>query len=420
MKETSVLPGNVYRPSGDFDKFITSIIPCLKLTSKRPKKYQYNEDFEPTKSTIKREVLSIIKKFEEAMSRQMTPNAELSEIKDDRHGSKAKIKRRKEFVVDPYDLIEFASKYYKKRIIIKSRKDKMIRDDPYIKSRNRIDRWVNLAKVDAEKYDKCIFSLNHSRWNSKSLKAKRIFMTKMDTMCSMAKLPSIQVMISYASMRGHSVLIMSKYDKVLGKLHEMMLQKGHSSMHLRPMSKEDIETDFDSKEEELQNALMNANAAEQKAAVYGDKVAENDAHNKAIEIMNELDSLDRTRRIAQINMKMVHSLCLENKIVLSTYSSIRPYSYMLRERETPFVFLIDRPYTSNDVKLCEEHTTNDSKHFKSTAIWIQSSPLDIYIDSMLKNAESSDETANTGTKSWLDDPDKYFLPILDENQAFDQ
>jgi hypothetical protein len=213
---------------------------------------------------------------------------------------------------------------------------------------------------------------------------------------------------------------MSKYDKVLGKLHEMMLQKGHSSMHLRPMSKEDIETDFDSKEEELQNALMNANAAEQKAVAYGDKVAKNDSHSKAIEIMNELDSLDRTRRIAKINMKMVHSLCLENKIVPSTYSSIRPYSYMLRERETPFVFLIDRPYTSNDVKLCEGHTTNSSRHFKSTAIWIQSSPLDTYIDSMLKNSQPSDETASINAKSWLDDPDKYFLPILDENQTFDR
>ena len=30
--------------------------------------------------------------------------------------------------------------------------------------------------------------------------------------------------------------------------------------------------------------LMNANAAEQKAVAYGDKVAENDAHSKAIEI----------------------------------------------------------------------------------------------------------------------------------------
>ena len=70
-----------------------------------------------------------------------------SEIKDDHHGPKAKIEKRKEFVVDPYDLIEFASKYYKKRIIIKSRKDKLIRDDPYIKSRNRIDRWVIQPKL---------------------------------------------------------------------------------------------------------------------------------------------------------------------------------------------------------------------------------------------------------------------------------
>ena len=420
MKETSVLPGNVYRPSGDVDKFITAIIPCLKLTSKRPKKYQYNEDFEPATSTIKREVLSIIKKYEESMHKQTALHAQKSEIENDQQDPKAKLKRRNEYVVDPYDLIEFAYKYYKKRIIIKSRKDKMIRDDPYFKARNRIERWVNLAKADTEKYDKCIFSLNYSGWNSKSLEAKRLFMTKMDTMCSMAKLPSIQVMISYASMRGHSVLIMSKYDKVLGKLHEILLQKGHSSMHLRSMTKEALGTDFDSKEEELQTSLMNANASEQKAAAYGDKVAENDAHNEANKIMKQLDSLERTRKIAQINLKVVHSLCLENKIVLSTYSSIRPYSYMLRERETPFVFLIDRPYTSNDVKLCENHTTDDGKSFKSTAIWIQSSPLDTYIDSTLKNADPSDEAASTSTKSWLDDPDKYFVPILNENLSFDQ
>ena len=70
-------------------------------------------------------------------------------------------------------------------------------------------------------------------------------MTKMDTMCSMAKLPSIQVMISYASMRGHSVL-MSKYDKVLGKLHEMMLQRAFKHA-LTTDEQEDIETDFDSR-----------------------------------------------------------------------------------------------------------------------------------------------------------------------------
>lgn len=393
MKDGSTVPGNAYGPLSDFVEFIETIMPCIKLTSSEPNAYQYDIDVATGDMKPSMQSISKVKhQVEKFYSENYIPDA-----KSD--GISISVK-----------LIATLLKFYSDRIIIKSRKDKMIiQNNPYILSRTRIKRILNLPEQYINRYDFEILKLSLLSWSKKSVEDKREYIKSLDKLSAFGKVNSLKTMLIYASMRGHCLLVVSKYQGLLQELYRDCKKKERLCSLLLTLEK-----GIEDRIKELESELERANVSQQTAVSMKKKNEEIAAEKKAISIMKILGKLkEKGDTIKYKNAKAVHSLCLNQRIVFSTYDNLKLYSYNLKATGTPFVILIDRPYNVEDVKMCENCAPNETNKFQSTSVWIQSyNSIDTYIDDFLISMEKNDHIH----KSWIDNPDDYMLPILQLNE----
>ena len=397
-KEGTILPGNVRRLQNSFSKVVKQMIPFIKLTSTDPEKYLYEinsktGDMEPSKKAI-----NIVKRNIEYMYKNQR-----SDKDDDTYEM---VKRKN---------IQLLLRHYDNRIIIKSRKDKFIAEEnPHSKARRRVERLINLRDEALKQYECEIFKLSMEAWSKTTFESKCKYIKNLDKINALGKVNAVMTMLIYASMRGHSVLVVSKYEEVVKKLYTMYRAKGRACKYLLEnlFCDDNEEKNIEEHISTLEYSLEKINSLSMTANIDKDEDLEKHFNKTAKSLMNSLEEAQAKIKRRFHNYNKIHSLSLAERVVFSTYDRLKCCSNNLKATGTPFVFLIDRPYTIDDVHMCENCAPDETNRFQSTSIWIQNyNTIDSFVDKNIHEME-----ANKSTESWISRPDQMMLPIIKQNE----
>ncbi len=397
-KEGTILPGNVCRLQNSFSKVVKQMIPYIKLTSTDPEKYLYEINSNTGMMEPSKKVINIVKRYIEYVNKNQRSD------KDD----------------DTYEMvqqknIQLLLRYYENRIIIKSRKDKFIaKENPHSKARRRVERLINLRDEALTQYECEIFKLSMETWSITTFEAKCTYIKKLDKINALGKVNAVMTMLIYASMRGHSVLVVSKYEDVVKKLYTMYRAKGRACKYLLEnlFCDDNEEKNIEEHISTLEYSLEKINSLIMTANIDEDEDLAKHWNKKANSLLNSLKEAQAKIKRRFHNYNKIHSLSLAERVVFSTYDRLKSCSNNLKATGTPFVFLIDRPYTIDDVHMCENCAPDETNRFQSTSIWIQNyNTIDSFVDKNMHEME-----ANKSTESWICRPDQMMLPIIKQNE----
>eukprot|EP00942_MAST-04A_sp_MAST-4A-sp1_P007792 g7792.t1 len=397
-KEGTILPGNVCRLQNSFSKVVKQMIPYIKLTSTDPEKYLYEINSNTGMMEPSKKVINIVKRYIEYVNKNQ---------RSDKDDDTYEMAQRKN--------IQLLLRYYENRIIIKSRKDKFIaKENPHSKARRRIERLINLRDDALKQYECEIFKLSMEAWSKTTFEAKCNYIKNLDKINALGKVNAVMTMLIYASMRGHSVLVVSKYEEVVKKLYTMYRAKGRACKYLLEnlFCDDNEEKNIEEHISTLECSLKKLNSLIMTANIDEDEDLAKHWNKKANSLMNSLEEAQAKIKRRFHNYNKIHSLSLAETVVFSTYDRLKSCSNNLKATGTPFVFLIDRPYTIDEVHMCENCAPDETNRFQSKSIWIQNyNTIDSFVDKNMHEMET-----NKSTESWIRQPDQMMLPIIRQNE----